>query len=525
MPTLPGSNVWVPDLNANRLGMQWKVFNSKARALLVSGPRLSGKTIATLYRIVRHMWDTPGASVAMFSKTMKNSKEGGTWLDMHRYILPEWIKGDFGLNYTTLNSDGQPGWKVVGDTRTPYFKITNRYGGESECRLFSLDYTMDVADKVKEQRFSLIYFSELMKFDNRLVFSATIPCLRMMHLKMEDQMWIADTNPSEEGEQSWIYKLFYQERLMSYEDYILACKEDGREPDTEESFKAIQSGLELIEMFPEDNIALDPRVLAELRQNCAYDPGLYARDVKGLWVYGDGDASRHFRGVFKPALHVVGQCDTLDETEWLVILPSRTSVELLTGWDPGEVNHAAVILDQTYHNKRLCFSVLDELESIGETVSLEDFTIEVMDKIKAFEDCMGVKYELEQAYSDASAIEKYSATADTYPAKEVQAASGGRIVLIGVPKPSGSVKLRVKLVKQLLAQGRLRVSANCKGIVRMLKDLKKGKGNLNYVVSDKNKHLFDALTYPLIMACAEELTTQEERLYVGPKTSGVVVQA
>ena len=34
---------WLPDLNANSKGLQWNVFNSKARCLLVSGPRYSGK--------------------------------------------------------------------------------------------------------------------------------------------------------------------------------------------------------------------------------------------------------------------------------------------------------------------------------------------------------------------------------------------------------------------------------------------------------------------------------------------------
>lgn len=508
---------WAPDLNANRLGKQWAVFNSKARALLVSGPRWSAKTWATLHKIVRHMFDTPGASVAMFSKTMKNSKEGGTWLDMHRYTIPEWVRADIGLQYTTLNSEGRPGWKVQGDTRTPYFKISNRYGGESECRLFSLDYAADIEDKIKEQRFSLIYFSELMKFNDRRVLSMTLPCLRMAHLNYQDQMWLADTNPSEEGELSWIYKVWYKERIQTYDEYVEDCKVEGHDPVAEDVFIEFKRGLELIEMYPEDNTRLDAKVLTELKMQCAYDPGLYARDVKGQWVFGDGDRSRHFRSFFKRDVHVLGNAEAPNEEQWDVIKPSPHTSELITGWDPGDVNQAAVILDETTVNNRSHFAVLDELESIKEHVSLEAFGLAFLELVEAIEFDMGRKYVLEQAYSDASALERYSATANTFPAFEIKAGTNGRIVLIGVPKPTGSVKLRVKLLKMLLSQNRIKISANCKAIQRMLRDLKKGATKISYVVPDENKHIFDALTYPLLVRCAEELVALEDFNGVGQR--------
>ncbi len=518
---------WVPDLDANSLGLQWSVFNSKARALLVSGPRWSAKTWSTLHKIIRHMWETPGASVAMFSKTMKNAKEGGTWLDMHRYTIPEWLNANIGMRYTTLTNDGNPGWKIIGDTRTPYFKITNAHGGESECRLFSLDHAPDIEDKIKEQRFSMIYFSELMKFNDRRVLSMSLPCLRMAHLPYESHMWIADTNPSDEGEQSWIYKVWYKERVQTYADYCEDCKLAGEEPTPEDAFIQFQKGLQLIEMFPEDNIRIDPRVLTELKFQCRYDKGLYDRDVKGLWVFGDGDSSRHFRQSFNEAIHVSGNADSLDEDDWTVIKPSPVTTALPTGWDPGDVNHAAVILDQRFEGSRLCFSVLDELESIKQNVSLEDFTLEFMEIIKAIEFDMGMKYNLEEAFADQSALEKYSATADSFPALEIKAASKGRIDLIGVPKPDGSVKLRVKLLKQLLFHKRIKISANCKAVRRMLRDLKKGKNRLNYVVQDENKHIFDALTYPLMVLCAEELKSFEERLTIAPRVApgGIIIHA
>ncbi len=67
------------------------------------------------------------------------------------------------------------------------------------------------------------------------------------------------------------------------------------------------------------------------------------------------------------------------------------------------------------------------------------------------------------------------------------------------------MRARVALIKQLLKQKRLFVSANCKAIRRMFKELKKGNDEVNYVVQDENKHIFDALSYPIFMECAEEL--------------------
>jgi hypothetical protein len=320
--------------------------------------------------------------------------------------------------------------------------------------------------------------------------------------------------------------VFYKERIQTYEQYRADCKLDGIDAIAEEVFIEFQKGLQLIEMFPEDNLRIDPRVLTELKMQCGYDKGLYDRDVLGKWVFGDGDASRHFRASFNEVIHVAGHAESPNEDEWEVIKPSPTSVELVTGWDTGDTNHAAVIIDTRIEKTKLCFCVLDELESIKQNVSLEDFTLAFLDIIKEIEHDMGVSYNLEQAYSDMAAIEKYSSTANSYPALEIKAASNGRLDLIGVPKPEGSVRLRVKILKQLLFQNRIKISANCKAIRRMLKDLKKGKSHLNYVVPDENKHIFDALTYPLMILCAEELKTFEERIVTGlRKVGGIIVQA
>src|SRR5439155_20658222 len=111
------------------------------------------------------------------------------------------------------------------------------------------------------------------------------------------------------------------------------------------------------------------------------------------------------------------------------------------------------------------------------------------------------------SWSDQSSITKYNSVADAYPYMLVMAATEDRIVLKGVPKAHGSVRERVRLLKQLLNQNRILISAHCERTIEMFRDLKKGKDESNFVEQDKNrhKHPFDSLSYPLLMECAEEI--------------------
>lgn len=494
---------WYPKL----FDRQLEVFNATGRALLVCGPRKSGKTIACLHKIVRHLWEVPDARVAMFSKTIKNAKEGGTWMDLHRMIIPEWVKAKIGLRYTTETSKGVPGPKQSGDSRTPYFRIRNAHGGESELMLFSLDYDDNIETQMKETRFSMIYFSELSKFLSRKVLSAALPQLRMPNIPYELHQWISDTNPAEEGDQSWIYKVWYVEKNQSYEQYCDSCKREQVPAQSQELFEKFKRSLELIEIRPEENPFLDPRELDELKVNSSYDIGIYSRDVEGKWVYGEGDSSRHFRSKFKDHLHIIGDCDDPDESKWKMLNPFEQTFELITGWDLGETNHAAVIFEQRMIGNVSHFFILDEQLTLSEEISNEEFTLDFMQLIEGLEHNAGRQFDLRRSWSDNSSTGRYSATGDTFPYLQVYAASKQRIYLQGVPKPHHSIKVRVRLVKFLLHQNRIHVSAHCRHTIHMFKNLKKGKTEDSYVVRDSEGdiHIFSALSYALLMECSEEL--------------------
>jgi hypothetical protein len=502
------SGFWVPPL----FGKQADVFNSSARACLLSGPSLSGKSWASMNKIVRHLWDTPNASVAFFSKIIKTAYESGSWDLLHKSVMPDWINGGIGIQYTTKTANGNWGPKVSGTSRTPTFSIRNRYGGESTCRLFSLEHDQDIEDKVKDHFFSMIYFSELDKFKDRKILSLTLNRLRMPHLKFEQQMWLADTNPAEDGEKFWAYEVFYKERVWTYAEYLENCRTAERMPMPEVAFLRFQKGLQLIELFPEDNPHLDPQQLDELKAQYAYDPELYARYVEGKWVFGFGNDSRHLRAHFKPH-HIIGTCESAKEEDWEVALPSPVCVDVGTGWDIGDaVNHAMVIVEPVYQGGKIHYVVLDEHVSIGEAVSTRTFTEGALSKINALEGIVAArrgeafKFPLTNCYSDNSIL-RFSAHADDYPYMVVSAASGGRITLDAMEQSEKAMRVRVQLVKQLLSENRLHVSANCKFLIRMFRELRKGNTKSDFIYNDENKHVFDALTFYLIKECSEELLT------------------
>lgn len=106
-------------------------------AVLVDGPRKSSKTIGVCHRILRHMYETPGARVALIVKTTGSATDGGVWLDLVDIIMPQWLEANFGFEYTTFDKDGNAGPKMDSKTRTNYFRIRNAFGGKASyacCR-------------------------------------------------------------------------------------------------------------------------------------------------------------------------------------------------------------------------------------------------------------------------------------------------------------------------------------------------------------------------------------------------------
>ena len=217
-----------------------------------------------------------------------------------------------------------------------------------------------------------------------------------------------------------------------------------------------------------------------------------------------GKHKYHFRNLLKPE-HILGDCNDLDESKWVYANPSSVCESLVTGWDLGDTNHAVVIMEKIIDPRtfRSIFVILDEVEHIKEETSVETVTYEVVEKITSHEAVAGHTFDLESAWSDSSSLTKYIAAADTFQHLQVMAYSEGRIELKGVEKAKFSVSARVQLLKKMLADNRIFVSAHCKSVLRMLREIKRSKDEV-LDQQDPDKHIFDALTYPLLKECAEE---------------------
>ena len=514
-------DVWVPRLGyapdpQHPFNKQWDIFNTRKRIVLVSGSRKSGKTWAVLHRVARHLWETPGATVGVFAKSVKLAKDGGSWQELVDRTMPEWCDANIGCDFTTFDSSGVGGPKTDAVTKTAYFRVRNYWGGESECKLFSIDNDNEVGSKVKNKSFSMIYFVELSMFKDPRILSMTVPQLRMSHLRPPpgkpdtNHQWIADTNPDEDlGNRSWFYKVFYQDR----------CSTNARLPNESDSDwkdrRDYYDSMEVIEMFMEENPYLTRQEVIELKMLCRDDQGQYDSHVLGIHGDGGQKRTRHFAALFKPNIHVVGS----SEPDGDQIDVNKNTTVLHTGWDIGSAsNHAAGIVDIWTSNiggvDRSNFSVLDEATSFEEHIKIEDFAHEMTGKMDAIEKANKRTFDWVH-WSDDTALNVWRPISGTFDYLEIMRATNQRVVLQGVLKPEGSVKTRVRLLRRLLREERIFVSARCVRVIAMLEECRKGDAEKEFVVWDVHKHTFDWLTYIIYMELLSELMEENQ----GPKAS------
>ena len=221
----------------------------------------------------------------------------------------------------------------------------------------------------------------------------------------------------------------------------------------------------------------------------------------GKWV---SDVSHgHFADVFVHGTHVVGDVSALSEDDHEIIVPGKNTFELFTGWDLGDVNHAcAIACKRTNSEGDSVFDIIDEVVVIDRRMSIADFTHVVMERMDWWESFLKREHGIERVmwrhWSDNSAW-RFRAASDSYDELVVRQVSDGKIMLHAVTKGSGSVWQRIMLLRKLLFGRRIYFSAQLKNTVKMLRELKKGNSKTELIRDgDKNKHIFDALTYMLI---------------------------
>jgi len=458
--------------------------------ILLSGPRWSGKTLAALNTIAQHAWNTDRGNIVVLTLTQSVGLDSGVWIDLIETILPEWIDGNFGMEWVKKPY-------VQNVTKKPACSVLNKFGNESRIQLDSLKNEDEVEGRYKGKRYSMIFINELSKFKSRNTFDAMKQCLRMLHLREEDHLLLCDTNPSDEGTESWIYELWYEFRTAR---------------DVDASLLPLQKALKLIEYTVDDNFAMSPDKKASLMADFSHDEDLLARYFYGKWVTASADAI--FHRVFRPAYHVVGEEETPTNTDPEMMFPEADCIELYTGWDPGGTNSAAVIMEKFFprlpeYNGLPAFKVLDELAVIGEDVDLKEFVNAMLRKMDFWEGMVG-KHVGWKHWSDRSVFDMKDLESHKYYVQLIHEMSDGRIRLEGAERSPGSVRAGVDLMRRLLWEDRLFLNrARCPICINAIKSVKRGKSELAVIQKGSpHKHPIDAMRYVLQSECYFELNKQ-----------------
>lgn len=454
---------WYPNLS----NKQVEVFNDAHQRILMCGPRLCGKSIVAVHKLIKHAWMYDNDRCGVFVKSTKVGKIG-IWDDIISFALPQWCE-----------SLAEEGFKIVkgpaqdGATRMHYVVIQNRHGGTSEIQLHPLHHEDSVAEKMKGGRFGCLLFDEIDNYDTPDVFNISVLQLRQIGLPADKHLWMATCNPAGD-ENHWLYQKFWLDLL-----------DTTRKPEYLAMFKTYEFTLN-------DNPFLAEQQLTELKETYKTDPEMYQRYVLGKWV---PDArSIHFAGAFRPAFHVKGNIKTEE-----IIVPTEGCVELIAGWDLGDNNHGVVFLEHVQSAVGDYWTILDYVRHVKEDVSIETVTFEVMQKMQELKEYAGGKALAFKHWSDRSAFDRYRSAADARDHILVNQYSGGAIELIGCPKPPHSVQARLSLVRSLLVTNRLFVSANCQPVIDMFNKLSRGKtkGEPIRREAQGHIHIFDAMSYAL----------------------------
>jgi hypothetical protein len=479
-----------------------EVFNDFHRFILLSGPRKSSKSWASCHRILRHCFDTPNAEVIMVSRNIKTAKEGGIWSYLVDQAIEEWRKSGVTDYVRSPRQDGQ--------TRTLFCSIRNRYGGESKIMLNSLDYDDDAERLFKERAVTAIYYSELSKWRKRKVFDVSIMSLRKPGVPYSQMMWLADTNPGDDGEDEWYYQLFEVERTM--EGVPDWCKT----PADVARFRKRQKELSIHHIFLNDNVFLTQDEIDDVINSHAHDPDLYARYVEGKYVKASGDG--FFSAVFKPEVHILGSCRSPVRSEWECLQLPTEAVTIDIGFDVGDRNTAVIfVYRSTDERGRNEYYVVDEVVVLDDQVSLDAIVQAVLQKMDALEKQVGHPLRFE-SWSDTSSFAKRISAQNT-EAMLIHHISGGRLTLNPISKWPGSVIDGVSMLRRLFFEGRLFISAHCFHTLQSIRSLKpcKARGTgVEKVPDSPAKHAFDALRYALGQRESRDLAVRRPRVAKAP---------
>ena len=502
----------------------------RKKFVLCNGPRYSGKSVGGYAVLCEHAWNTNPGNITVITISQTVGMDSGVWQDITKHALPEWIGhhpdgtpwagrdvggkeiegGNFGMEWVRA-----PYTQNV--SKKPTCEVSNSAGGITTIQLDSLQNELEVEDRFKPRRYSMIYVPELSTFHMRQTFDTWTECLRMIGLPESAHLFLGDSNPPDDS-CWWMHDLWWDLLECSDGDLVEFSEEKNwhMAPD---QLKVLRRALARVDIVVEDNPFADPNHVALLKAKYAHNDELYRRYILGECVRTTSDSL--FAEVFRPSVHIVGEPATKANQDNLEMMyPEEDCFELLTSWDPGSsTNWAAQIVEKFFptvekygvkaedYKGLPCFKVLDEVCVIGEDVDAQEFVNKMIEKMDFWEKQVSrpVRW---RHWSDRSVFDMRDIQSGKYYHQIIHEMSGGRVALSGAEKKGQSVRNGIDLMRRLFWEDRLWLNnATCPVTTTAIKAIKKGKSELAVMQKGSpHKHPIDSLRYLLQSECMDELT-------------------
>tara|TARA_R100000951_G_scaffold41798_4_gene35291 strand:+ start:14244 stop:15746 length:1503 start_codon:yes stop_codon:yes gene_type:complete len=472
---------------------QEEVFFDDAKYLLLYGGRASGKSFVALHKAVKHAYENSNALVMVCTLTRAGSTAGGAWEDLLSLaedhtgepagILEIWRKG-INLEYTEEYGD---------KAGNKYIDVRSTDGGVSRIMQMSLPAGSIVTNRIKTFKPSFFLFEELTNTYDSAYFYKVIQQLgRRRGVPQKLQQYCATCNPPDDGPDHWVHKAFIDEPFDVVDGnrvkdprYSVHCLNPAQNP------------------FMEDK----EEYLKSVEQEARLDPTAYDRLILGKWVarvVGCGI----FENFYDPNLHVKGELGK----SGLKVVPYEddSSLPVIVGYDPGDVNNARLFLQRHNFGNRKVYTVIDESVKIKERRSLELLTRDIMDKMVLINKKAGTALQYIHI-GDKQGWDQYNNQGDlTYKRMyeislhmvqtEDRYKELSPIWMKAPEKGAGSKEERVRLVRDKLLTNDILVSGTCGFTDSMFRKLREDpkKPDVPLKTPSGEIHTFDALSYPIL---------------------------
>lgn len=449
--------------------------NERARWILLHGERGTGKTRIAVHKAVDRAYLERNALVLFLTQTSTQAREGGVWDILLLKVLPEW-KAKIGLEYIGPTQDPV--------TKKPAVWIRNQYGGGSKIVCLSMPADAVIEDRVKGLEPNFVVVDEAQNFRSEALFRAISQQVgRRSGMKRTQQIYFC-CNP--DGPSHPLYKRFWiypvnektGEWNEDYARYYLPKEEN-------------------LHNLPKDYYIY-------VKEAVRGDPIEEARMVRGEWV--DRPKGRAlFAGAFSRTLHVRG-----DASKGLGLLPVP-GVIIRVGYDLGPAHSSIHFMQNVSTREKSLWLVFDEINTVGKYVPYKRLAQLVVQRMNYWESVLKQsepnKAVVWEHISDSSAFTAYreDGSVDAMVIERASVDENGvpRIVLKGAPKGHGSVRERVRMLRDALLCEEILISDICKHTIEMLERLeaKKPDGDSDSAIdpsSGQYKHVLDSLTYPMM---------------------------